>query len=271
MNKILEFISSVLVLDTETTNLYPELAEIVEIAEAHWFDDGWSTTGMLLGAKNGIPAAASAKNNISNRMIDGLPTFGESIDDMRKLLRWPKPEYYVAHNANYDRKVLAKAWEEHGNSADVHICKNDRRWLCTWRLSRHILAHDFDDMEYGLNYLRYKLDLPVSDDIRLHRATDDTYLCAILLEYLVNAAIKNGMISSDDKIGPQLNQLCWSPIIQATWPFGKYKGKLLKEIPNDYYTWAFKNVESLKEDSADHDMDLSESVRQVLEQRFLQS
>lgn len=269
MSAIEKFLSSVIVLDTETTNLHPELAEIVEVAEAHWIGGTWSTQGTLLGAKNGIPPAASAKNNISNKMIAGLPTFDDRIDDIRKLLNWSKAGYYVAHNANYDRKVLVRAWQDSGTQADIDLCKQDRRWLCTWRLSRQILAHDFEDMEYGLNYLRYKLDLPVADNLRLHRASDDTYLCAILLEYLVTAAINNGMIDADSDIGSQLNELCWSPIIQRTWPFGKYKGKDLDSIPNDYYSWAFKNVDSLKDDSSDYDMDLAESVRRVLEARLL--
>jgi DNA polymerase III epsilon subunit-like protein len=271
MSAIEKFLSSVLVLDTETTNLHPELAEIVEVAEAHWMGGTWSTQSTLLGAKNGIPPAASAKNNISNRMIAGLPTFDDRTDEMRKLLHWGDIGYYVAHNSNYDRKVLIRAWQDCGNQSDIDLCKDDRKWLCTWRLSRHILAHDFGDMEYGLNYLRYKLDLPVADNLRLHRAADDTYLCAILLEHLVKIAIEKGLVQLDYDIGTQLNELCWNPIIQSVWPFGKHRGVLLTEIPNDYYAWAFANVDSLKEGSAGYDMDLAESVRQVLEARLLAS
>jgi DNA polymerase III epsilon subunit-like protein len=269
MRNLESFLSSVSVLDTETTNLHPEQAEIVEVAEAHWLSGAWSTQGMLLGAVDGIPPAASAKNNISNRMISGLPTFAERQDEIRTLLCWPTRRFYVAHNANYDRQVLIAAWSKCGTEADLAACKDDTKWLCTWRLSRHILAHDFSDMEYGLNYLRYKLDLPVADNLRLHRAADDTYLCAILLEHLVKLAVEKGLVELDYDIGTQLNELCWNPIIQSVWPFGKHKGTLLTDIPNDYYSWAFKNVDSLKEGSAGYDMDLAESVRQVLEARLL--
>lgn len=269
MTEIQSFLSAVSVIDTETTNLLPAEAEIVEIAEAHWIEGAWNTKGMLIGAVNGIPPAASAKNNISNKMLAGKPTFGEITSQIRDLMSWPNRKFYVAHNATYDRSVLKEAWSKHGDPEDVALCMDDTRWLCTWRLSRHILAHDFDDIEYGLNYLRYKLDLPVPDSLRLHRAADDTYLCAILLEYLVSSGIKKGLIQTDYDIGVQLNELCWSPIIQPTWPFGKYRGRPLTEIPNDYYTWAFSNLESLKEDSPAFDMDLAESVRQVLEARLL--
>jgi DNA polymerase III epsilon subunit-like protein len=271
MTNISTFLSSVSVIDTETTHLDYSLAEIIEVAEAHWTEGTWSTQGMLMGAINGIPPAASAKNNISNRMIEGKPTFADAIGEVRQILSWPMRSYYVAHNAAYDRRVLAEAWKRSGTDTDLTVCADDSKWICTWRLSRHILAHDFDDIEYGLNYLRYLLDLPVPDSLRLHRAADDTYLCAILLEYLVNAAIRTGKISDDADIGEQLNQLCWSPIIQTKWPFGKYRGKPLTEIPNDYYVWAFNNVDAVREESPGYDMDLAESVRLVLEARLLSS
>jgi hypothetical protein len=65
--------------------------------------------------------------------------------------------------------------------------------------------------------------------------------------------------------------LCWSAIQLSTWPFGKYKGHQLSSIPNDYYSWAFKNVDALKEGSSGYDSDLAESVRHVLEARLLAS
>jgi DNA polymerase III epsilon subunit-like protein len=270
MTQINEFLSSVSVIDTETTNLDTTLAEIVEIAEAHWMDGAWSTKGMIIGAVNGIPPAASAKNNISNRMIKDKPPFADVTNEVRDLLSWPHKRFYVAHNAAYDRAVLNEAWKKSGSSSDQAVCIDDSRWICTWRLSRHLLSVDFDDIEYGLNYLRYLLDLPVPDSLRLHRAADDTYLCAVLLEHLVEIAVRNGRIDISTDIGSQLNTLCWSPIIQDTWPFGKYRGKLLSDLPTDYYTWAINNMDVFNDDSSGYDRDLAESVRQILEARIVQ-
>lgn len=268
MTHLEKFRHSLTVLDTETTHLLPELAEVVEVASAKWSKDGWKTVGTLLGAKKGIPPAASAKNNISNRMIANLPTFADSIDTICEIISWPNTEYYVAHNAAYDMEVLYHAWQSVGKDSYANIAKDKNRWICTWRLSKHILKHDFDDCEYGLNYLRYKLELPVSDNLQLHRATDDSFLCAVLLDYLIANAIKHHLIDPEDNICEQLNQLCWQPIIQPKWPFGKYKGKDLTEIPNDYYVWAFANIPGLNEDAKEYDFDLAESVRLTLEQRL---
>lgn len=266
-----KFLSTVTVLDTETTNLFPEQAEIVEIAAAKWAKNGWTTNGMLLGAKNGIPPEASAKNNISNKMITGLPTFSEKVDVIKDLLQFESTDYFVAHNSKYDQAVLSKAWQEAGLSDYAAICEDDSRWICTWRLSQHILQHEFQYCEYGLNYLRYKLDLPVPDTTQLHRATDDTYVCAVLFDYLIAIAIKNHLIDPEDDICQQLNKLCWSPIIQKTWIFGKYRGAALTDIPNDYYAWALKNIPALNESSNEYNSDLAESVRRILEKRLLES
>lgn len=263
-----KFLSTVTILDTETTNLLPDQAEIVEVAAARWTTTGWDTKGMLIGSKNGIPPEASAKNNISNRMLHGLPTFSDLADTVSKLLHWDSTTYFVAHNSKYDQAVLFNAWKDAGKLIYAKTCNDKTRWICTWRLSQHILAHEFTDCEYGLNYLRYRLDLPVPDTTKLHRAADDTYICALLFDYLISAAIKNHTIDPEGNICQQLNELCWSPIIQSTWPFGKYKGSLLTEIPNDYYSWAFKNIPALNEKSSDFNADLTESIRQVLEKRL---
>lgn len=271
MSKINEFLSKVTVLDTETTHLLAEQAEIVEIASTRRINDQWHSTGMLLGANQGIPAAASAKNNISKKMIEGLPTFAEKTSEIKSLLSWPENTWYVAHNARYDREVLAMAWVEAGDDDSVDLCTDQSRWICTWRLSRQLLAHEYTDCEYGLNFLRYFLELPVPDDLRLHRADDDSYLCAVLLEYLIDYGIEKGFIDENSDIGIQLNKLCWGPINQTVWPFGKNRGKKLTDIPDDYYSWALKNVTALDENSPDYDFDLTESVRKILESRILNS
>jgi DNA polymerase III epsilon subunit-like protein len=269
MSNIDEFFSTVTVLDTETTHLHAEQAEIVEIASARKIDNQWKCVGLLLGANQGIPPAASAKNNISKKMIQGLPTFSEKTDEIKDLLSWPQNHWYVAHNARYDREVLAMAWIEAGDDASVDICTDQSRWICTWRLSRQLLSHEYTDCEYGLNFLRYFLELPVPDNLRLHRADDDSYLCAVLLEYLIDYAVQKGFVDPASDIGTQLNMLCWGPINQTVWPFGKNRGKKLVDIPDDYYAWALKNVSALHEDSPDYDFDLTESVRKILESRIL--
>jgi exodeoxyribonuclease X len=130
------------------------------------------------------------------------------------------------------------------------------------------LHHDFGDVQYGLNYLRYKLDLPIPDDLTSHRANADTLICAELLKHLVTRAIDLKLIDSTQDIGTQLHNLCWGHIPVLLWPFGKHKGQTLDSLTNDYYLWALSNVSALQEKDPGYDNDLAESVRLVLEQRL---
>lgn len=269
MNQVHLFKQNATVLDTETTNLYPELCEIVEVAGARWAAGEWKARGVLLGAYHGIPPEASAKNNISNRMIADKPKFDQNIRLVKDILGWPDSRYYVAHNAAYDRAALVAAFTRMHGGTDIKICKDDARWICTWRLSKRIISHDFGDVQYGLSYLRYRFDLPVDDSIGVHRADQDTIVCAALLDLLIDIAISKHMLDPEDDVGEQLVRMSWDHIPVATWPLGKYKGQPLSDIPNDYYAWALKNVGQLQEDQPGFDSDLAESVRQLLEQRLL--
>lgn len=263
-----EFYSQVTVFDTETTNLYPDQAEIVELAAAR-YDKGWHVESRLFDARNGIPPAASAKNNIGPRLIRGKPFFDQSARAAKEMLAWDDARWFVAHNVGYDRQVLEHAWLRMESGNDAKACRDDSRWICTWRLGKQILAHDFADIEYGLNYLRYLLDLPVPEGHAVHRAGADTLSCALLLEELVRRGIGSGLLRDAPDLGEQVHALCWSHITIKTWPFGKYKGTPLEDIPDDYYAWALKNIPALNESDAAHDRDLTESIRTVLERRLL--
>jgi hypothetical protein len=263
-----KFLTEVTVLDTETTNLIAEQAEIVELASAR-FDDsnGWVIRDRLFNARQGIPPAASAKNNISPRMIQDQPYWDQCTKEIKDMLAWDKAKYFVAHNCSYDQAVLAAAWDRCG-SADVASSHNQSDWICTWRLSKQILGHDFGDIEYGLNYLRYLLDLPVPDSHVSHRAGADTLMCALLLERLISIGVEKDLLSLDADLGSQLHALCWSTIQIAVWPFGKYRGVALTEIPDDYWVWALKNLPALNDAEAGYDRDLAENVRLLLEARL---
>jgi DNA polymerase III epsilon subunit-like protein len=268
MNYIDIFRQSITVLDSETTNLKPEFCEIVEIAGATYHNK-WVVKNTLLGSYNDIAFEASAKNNISRRMIAGLPKFDQNITLVKEILNWPNSTYFCAHNAMYDRKALKASFDTMGGIEDSLICDDQSRWLCTWRLSKQILINDFDDIQYGLSYLRYRLDLDVPDDTGVHRADVDTLVCAALLDKLTEIGLSNGMLSANDPLGPQLNELSWRFIPIKKWPIGgKHKGVLLEDLDNDYYVWALKTLSQLKEGDPAFDEDLTESIKLVLTKRL---
>lgn len=262
------FLKTVTVLDTETTNLHAELAEIVELAGARYDGQNWQVTSQLMGARSSIPPEASAKTHISNRMIEGLPKFSDSLATVDEILHTNNTTYWVAHNCTYDQVVLAKAWSEIGCNELAASAADRQRWICTYRLSKKLMDVEFADMQYNLNYLRYKLDLPVADDAVAHRAGADTLVCALLFEFLVDYALATDRVTDGTDLGEQLHYLCWQPMVYKTWPFGKNKGKAFSEIPDDYYLWALKTLDALNDEKADFNPDLSESVRLELERRL---
>jgi len=270
MNHLENFKVQAIVIDTETTNCIPKDAEIVELAGTRFdqWTDKWVSKSKLYGAKNGIPFEASAKNNISNRMIAGLPTFVSDVRDAEDILDLKKADdhYYIAHNSVYDQTVLATAFNAAWCLEYEKIATDRSRWICTMRLAKHLLS-DMDGIQFNLGYLRYMLDLNIPEDCKNHRAADDTIVAVELLQSLIEYAIAMGRIDENQDIGYQLNKLCWSPIISKTFPFGKHKGKLLSEIPTDYWLWALDNMDSLNPKSDSFDSDLLESIRIELERR----
>lgn len=262
------FLKSISVIDTETTNLIPEKAEIVEVAGASYDGHRWNVVSGLFGARNGIPPEASAKNHISNRMIKDKATFADSVDNAKNLLGWKDATYFVAHNCRYDQAVLSQAFISASCNKDAIIAQDTGRWLCTHRLAKQLIPHDFKDMQYNLSFLRYKLDLPVDDELAAHRAGSDTLVCASLFEFLLDYAIANNLVNDGPDLGKELHALCWRPFTVTVWPFGKNKGKSFKEIPTDYYMWALGNMDCLNETHKDFDRDLAENVRIELESRL---
>lgn len=270
MNKN-ELLKSVTVLDTETTHLVPEKAEIVELAVAKYAQGNWHTTSLLMGANYPIPPEASAKNHISNRMISGLPRFQDKIQDIDLMLNLDDSSFLVAHNSKYDQKVLETTWTNLNLSHKAAIAKTNDKWICTHRLAKRLLDYDFNDMQYNLSYLRYKLDLPVPDDMGSHRAAADTLTCAVLFEFLVEYAIATNKVDAAKDLGKQLHLLCWDTLVVKTWPFGKHKGKPLVDIETDYYIWAMNNLDALNMSGQSYDKDLADSVALELEKRLAQS
>lgn len=267
MSQVAQFLASVCVIDTETTGLDPTSAEIVELACGHYSNDEWHVTSQLFNTPTGIPPEASAKNQISNRMLAGQPYFNENhllpILDMIG-----EPKYFVAHNTRYDSQVLSSSFARMKQPDLALMFATQELWICTWRIARRIYQHEFRDQIYGQNYLRYHLDLPVPDSLGVHRAGDDVMVCGVMLERLVEDAIRLGFVSSDMPIGPQMVTLTMAPIPVLSWPNGKYRGQTLQSIPTDYYLWAIENQGSLQEANPGYDFDLAESVRQELETRL---
>ena len=268
MNKIVEFFNQLIVVDTETTGVDTNSAEIIEIASGQLLDNDWQTHTLLLGSLRPIPPEASAIHYISNRMIADLPTFDDQIDKLAEVLRLNSVVSMVAHNADFDRKMIKEAYARCFHFDEFKTFENQRDWICTWRLAKAVLGIDYGLIQYGLSYLRYYLDLDVPDELPVHRADADVITCGRLLEKLLNLAIEKNLVDPTEDILPQLISLCWDPIPITKWSIGKkYAGRELSEIPTNYYMWALQNIDELNETNSRYNLDLATSVEKILSER----
>lgn len=122
------------------------------------------------------------------------------------------PDYFAAHNADYERQFL----------------KTEVPFICTYKVALRLWP---DAAAHSLQFLRYHLALPANPVAAMHphRAGPDAYLCALLLEKIMqqeNAPDFETMVrwSNGPALLPRIN-------------FGKHKGKKWEEAPVDYLEW----------------------------------
>lgn len=267
MNKIQEFFNCATILDTETTGVDFKKDEIVEVAGGRYTNGKWDINNILMGATIPMPPGASAVNNISNKMIAGLPTFDACISEINNILLLSNTKYMVAHNTNFDRRILVAAYDR-CNNADFNEFKVHEDWICTWKLSQQLFPQTDGSMKYSLAFMRYYLDLDIDDAMMAHRADADVYMCGKLLERLIEVAAEQGVLDLKQDIGPQLQQLCWKPLDITLWPLGKHKGKKIVDVPTDYLLWCVDKIDLLDSTHTKYDKDLTRTVEKVLESRL---
>ncbi|HEV7884828.1 MAG TPA: exonuclease domain-containing protein [Solirubrobacteraceae bacterium] len=120
-----------LVVDTETNGRAGDACELTEIGavlvgggELH---DRWET---LIGGAAPLSRAIQRFTRITQEMVDAAPPAEAALPDLADLIGSPPTRVLVAHNASFDRRVLAQAFERSGLSWP------DPPVLCTVALAR---------------------------------------------------------------------------------------------------------------------------------------
>jgi len=253
------FLQETLVLDTETTSLDHQEAEIIQYASSNVLHvletiatEEYDVPNSFHEPEKTIPPEISAITSITNRMVKGHEPFKDA--QPRIQTEFDQYKYFVAHNAFYDSGVLSA----HGMKLPAAFC--------TMRMARKLFADDEKVTAHNLSYLRYALDLPISDTLPAHLADADVMVTGILFYTLLEKAIVDGFIDIDaDDIGGQLEVWLEEPIIVTKMMFGKHKGKKLEEVPLSYWQWALENFDSLNEEDSAYDRDFATSVALAIE------
>jgi DNA polymerase III epsilon subunit-like protein len=209
--------------DTETTGNTEEdfLIQIAYKTEDP-ANDGASEkfVGFYKPAKK-IPPEASAVHHITNKMLEGAPSFKESPDYKKiKDLFEDEGSIVVAHNAPFDLMIIKKEGIQPKN------------FICTLRVARELDSEGKIE-RYNLQYLRYLLEIEI--EAVAHDAMGDVLVLEKLFERLLNKIISQiptdgGKSLSKEEAIQKMIEISSHPSILRTFSFGKHNGKKIEEV-----------------------------------------
>ncbi len=197
--------------DTETTGIKPEKDRIIEIAAYDPVRNRSFEKFVNPGCP--IPKEASAIHGITDEMVASADSFAKVGQEFIEFC---------------DGEVMLVA---HNNDAfDIHFlrqeCNRYQLTLPTWKYFdtlKWARRYRNDLPRHSLQFLREVYEIPANN---AHRALDDVIVLHQVYKYMV-----------DDLIPEQVYQLLNKPKVIQHMPFGKYQGKLLKDVPTEYFEW----------------------------------
>lgn len=181
------------VVDLETTGLALESCTILEIGAVRIAGlqrtDRFQT---LVDPGVAIPARITALTGIDRTLVDGAPSLARAIRSFREWVGPGPGIAFVAHNASFDQRFVARAFAEHGLPP----------WpgpiLCTRKLARRLLP---ELPRYDLDSLAARFGIA---NAARHRALGDAEATArALLELLEIARADRALRSVGDLIALQ--------------------------------------------------------------------
>ena len=177
------------VLDLETTGLYSDIDNIIEIGilkvRNNIITDRYS---QLINPEKNIPKKITRITGITNEMVVDMPTIDKCIYDVYSFI---DNDIILGHNTNFDLKFLHSLQ----NNFNVEF---DNDYMDTLSLSRRTIANL---PNYKLTTLREYLHLHENS----HRSIDDCIATKELYDYLksihelLNAKIETSPFSHDNK------------------------------------------------------------------------
>jgi DNA polymerase-3 subunit epsilon len=205
-----------IVLDFETTGLQPGNRP-VEIAWLE-FDSLYKVLGSatsLVNPQIPIEPGAQKVHGISAEMLADKPTLEQFLQGEHADKFANEHVLVVAHNAAFDLPMFEP------------FCKKTTA-LCTMRLAQALYP---TAENHRLSTLASMFAVEVEPT---HRALADVGACFELLRAIA---------SKEDKSLDELLVLSSQTSPESLMPFGKHKGKMIKDLPSDYVSWLSTTLE----------------------------
>lgn len=191
----------VVVLDTETTGLYPAMGHrVVEVAAVRLDPGGdriWQVNrefNQLIHPGRHMDPDASRVNGIYDHDLVGAPPFSAIAGDLMDLL---DGALCVAHNATFDAGFLSmEFYIFHLTTPDSSLKSLSNPWLCTLQLARRFFHFGNNSLGHVARQLGVRYG-------RAHRAMNDVYTTLEILKRMGRDLAQLGYVSVADLLYAQ--------------------------------------------------------------------
>ena len=179
MTRTLEWPATVLAVDVETTGTDPSSAHILSIGWApvsQWHAQAGTERRICPGRKawEAQDPHSAEIHGLKWADVSGAPPFEEIWESLRTALPDAIP---IAHNAAFDRAMIAAEIERSNIDPSGHPLSPQRAWIDTWQRSR-IAFGERVGLRHDLDSLARRVGVGARDAEAHHGAADDAALLA---------------------------------------------------------------------------------------------
>lgn len=222
-------------IDCETTGLDAENDRIIEVAAVVFtLDEILDSFEALVNPEIPIPESSMKFHHISDEMVKGKPLLK---DELPELLSLVGKHIIIGHGIGFDVEMIALAADRAGIP---HTLRANRQ-IDTLRMARIYGESPVN----SLDHLRQHFNIEAEG---WHRAMSDVIVNVEVFKYLARFY----------KTTEQIFKVLSKPIYLKAMPLGRYKGRLLKDLPLDYIKSSLRR---------NFDQDLTYSLKTELNRR----
>lgn len=222
-------------IDCETTGLDPKMDSIIEVAVVSFtLESLLQQFDSLIDPSCAIPESSIEIHHITQEMVEGKPKIAEVLPQVLEIIG---RRTIVGHGVKFDIELIALAAEKAGIPCKIR----QNAFIDTLRLARLY----GDSPSNALATLGVHFNVPSDGS---HRAMSDVMVNIEVFKHL----------SKKFKTTEKLHEALSRPIMLKTMPLGKHKGRLMRDVPQQYLQWAANK---------DFDEDLLFSLRSELKRR----
>ena len=268
--------SKVIFFDTETTGAKEDdeiiqIGAIIEDLEGNYelFDELCGTSDTKLIDVGAMVVHGIRNENIKNKAPFIKSTFYSRLNELNS-----NQNYLVAHNLPFDLGRL----EYHGFRAKLKLIDTLQCAKHLFELDEKLGSYEYTLPNYKLQTFRYILFSQSQEEevaakyginIRAHNAISDVVILKIFFDALLERLRKECSSCSYLELLDKLVELSSKPIMVKKFNFGKYRGRLLKDIlveDRGYLEWLYRDSTKRKESGESVDENLYNTLKELLEQ-----